>query len=108
MTGTWAVVELEAVDARTKSGTGYGMRYCWVCRFNRQGEISEVRAYLDTELLDRRMAEASLKDAEDTLGRKICGANIESTSSLTTFSPTSPIVRSDLLCTRQNTDVEHK
>ena len=31
--------------------------YCWVVKFNEDGMITRVRAYIDTELLTRAMAQ---------------------------------------------------
>ncbi|KAF2161821.1 hypothetical protein M409DRAFT_69615 [Zasmidium cellare ATCC 36951] len=47
----WAVVELEA-DAVCKNGMKYPQRYAWVMRFNESGIIVQVRAYLDSLLLE--------------------------------------------------------
>jgi uncharacterized protein len=49
-------VELEAIDAVCKNGLRYDMSYVWVCRFEK-GKIARVRAYLDTDLLNRAMKE---------------------------------------------------
>ena len=53
--GEWAVVELEALSTAL-NGMPFANRYCWVCRF--AGEtIVEVRAYLDSALVARLLAE---------------------------------------------------
>jgi len=49
-------VELEAIDAVCRNGLRYDMRYVWVCGFEK-GKIVKVRAYLDTDLLNRAMKE---------------------------------------------------
>ena len=50
----WATAELEAIDATCRNALPYPMRYCWVVRFGEHsGNIEEVRAYLDTELLTK-------------------------------------------------------
>jgi hypothetical protein len=35
----------------------YDMVYCWIVRFNKDGKIDPVRAYLDTDLLTRAIEE---------------------------------------------------
>ena len=53
--GESAVVELEALSTAL-NGVPFANRYCWVCRF--AGEtIVEVRAYLDSALVARLLAE---------------------------------------------------
>ena len=53
--GEWAVVELEALSTAL-NGMPFANRYCWVCRF--VGDtIVEVRAYLDSALVARLLAE---------------------------------------------------
>ncbi|ETN43423.1 uncharacterized protein HMPREF1541_02582 [Cyphellophora europaea CBS 101466] len=55
---TTAVVEMKAIDAECQNGMEYDMRYCWICKFDDASEtIEEVRAYLDTDLLRRVIAE---------------------------------------------------
>jgi uncharacterized protein len=49
--GDWAVVELQAM-ATAKNGLRFDNRYCWVIRFA-GGKIVEVRAYLDSALVQR-------------------------------------------------------
>lgn len=49
--GDWAVVELRS-DATARNGLRFDNRYCWVCRFS-EGRIIEVRAYLDSALVQR-------------------------------------------------------
>jgi uncharacterized protein len=49
--GDWAVVELQSM-ATAKNGMRFDNRYCWVCRFD-GGKIVEVRAYLDSALVQR-------------------------------------------------------
>ena len=51
----WAVAELSAIDAVCKNGLTYDMEYCWVCRFDKNHKIVEVRAYLDSDLLIRAL-----------------------------------------------------
>jgi hypothetical protein len=53
--GDWASVELHG-DAPAKNGMPFDNRYCWVCRFER-GSIVEVRAYLDSALVQRLVDE---------------------------------------------------
>ena len=55
VSGDWAVVELHSL-ATAKNGLRFDNRYCWVCRFA-NGEIIEVRAYLDTALVARLFVE---------------------------------------------------
>lgn len=33
--GEWAVVEMQAVDAKAKAGWDFDNHYCWVCRFQK-------------------------------------------------------------------------
>ena len=49
--GDWAVVELQSM-AVAKNGLRFDNRYCWVVRFA-GGKIVEVRAYLDSALVQR-------------------------------------------------------
>ncbi|MCJ1300722.1 hypothetical protein MMC08_003519 [Hypocenomyce scalaris] len=46
----WVVAEMTA-DSVCKNGMAYNQVYAWVCRFNEEGLIVEVRAYVDTQLL---------------------------------------------------------
>lgn len=55
VSGDWAIVELRA-DAIAKNGLRFDNRYCWLARF-RDGKIVEVRAYLDSALVARVLAE---------------------------------------------------
>ncbi|KAI7084218.1 hypothetical protein KC356_g6933 [Hortaea werneckii] len=48
----WAVVELEA-NAVCKNGMPYPQRYAWVMRFDENGMIVQVRAYLDSALVQK-------------------------------------------------------
>jgi ketosteroid isomerase-like protein len=59
--GDRAVVELEALSTAL-NGKPFANRYCWVCRFNDQ-VIVEVRAYLDSALVARTLAENEPTDA---------------------------------------------
>jgi uncharacterized protein len=54
--GTYGVVELAAIDARCQNGMLYDMRYCWVVKYGDDETINEVRAYIDTDLLNRAIA----------------------------------------------------
>jgi ketosteroid isomerase-like protein len=49
--GDWAVVELRSL-ATAKNGFRFDNRYCWVTRFV-DGKIVEVRAYLDSAMVQR-------------------------------------------------------
>jgi len=49
--GDWAVVELQSM-ATASNGLRFNNRYCWVVRFD-GGKIVEVRAYLDSALVQR-------------------------------------------------------
>lgn len=53
----WATVELEAIDAKCRNGMVYDMRYCWNVRFGKDDMIEQVRAFLDTDLLERAIKE---------------------------------------------------
>jgi uncharacterized protein len=55
--GTYAVVELAAMQAKCQNGMDYNMRYCWVCRYGEDEKIHEARAYIDTDLLNRAITE---------------------------------------------------
>ncbi|KAF2095580.1 hypothetical protein NA57DRAFT_79299 [Rhizodiscina lignyota] len=53
----WAAVEL-LCDCKTKNMTDYKQTYCWVTKWkllsdDAEGKIVEVRAYLDTALVDK-------------------------------------------------------
>jgi len=51
----WAVVELRS-DALARNGTPFDNRYCWLVRFVGP-TITEVRAYLDSALVQRVLDE---------------------------------------------------
>jgi uncharacterized protein len=51
VSGDWAVVELES-SAIARNGLRFDNKYCWVTRFA-DGKIVEVRAYLDSALVQR-------------------------------------------------------
>lgn len=53
--GDWAVVELRSF-ATAKNGMSFDNRYCWVMRFE-EDLIVEVRAYLDSALVQRLIDE---------------------------------------------------
>lgn len=53
--GDEAVVELRS-DATARNGLKFDNRYCWVMRFDGE-RIVEVRAYLDSALVARALAE---------------------------------------------------
>ena len=53
----WAAVELKAVDMKTKKGKPYRQHYSWHCRFNTEGRIVEVKAFLDSDLLEKVFVE---------------------------------------------------
>jgi hypothetical protein len=57
-TANWVVAELES-GARARNGMKYDNRYCWLCRFD-GGRIVEVRAYLDSAMVQRLFAENPL------------------------------------------------
>ncbi|KAK3067419.1 hypothetical protein LTS18_001130, partial [Coniosporium uncinatum] len=46
----WATVELRN-EGKTKNGMEYNQTYCWCTRWNQEGKIVQVRAYLDTALV---------------------------------------------------------
>lgn len=50
----WACVELFA-DAVCKDGMEYPQRYSWVMRFDDRGMIVQVRAYLDSALVQKAL-----------------------------------------------------
>lgn len=51
----WAIVELRS-DAVAKNGMRFDNRYCWLARFVGP-TIAEVRAYLDSAMIERVFAE---------------------------------------------------
>lgn len=46
--GNHAAVELKAEDTYCKNGLPFTNEYAWICRFNEENKIVEVRAYMDT------------------------------------------------------------
>ena len=58
--GTTAVVELEALSIAL-NGSPFRNRYCWICRFDND-EIVEVRAYLDSALVQKLLDENERKN----------------------------------------------
>ena len=60
----WGQVVMKSVqeagaEAKLWMATGlkYDMVYCWILNFNEDRKITRVRAYLDTDLLTRAIAE---------------------------------------------------
>jgi len=51
VSGDWAIVELASL-ATAKNGLRFDNKYCWVIRFA-DGKIVEVRAYLDSAMVQR-------------------------------------------------------
>jgi uncharacterized protein len=51
VSGDWAIVELASL-ATAKNGLRFDNKYCWLCRFEK-GKIAEVRAYLDSAMVQR-------------------------------------------------------
>ena len=54
--GDVAIVEL-FTNSEANNGKPFQNEYCWVCRFNTPGLIIQVRAYLDTALVQRTLDE---------------------------------------------------
>lgn len=46
----WAMVEMTNTS-KTKTGLDYNNTFCWATRWNTEGKIVQVRAYLDTALV---------------------------------------------------------
>jgi len=55
ISGDIAAVELEALSTAL-NGAPFNNRYCWVCRFENE-KIVEVRAYLDSALVQKLLDE---------------------------------------------------
>jgi uncharacterized protein len=55
VSGDTAAVELEALSTAL-NGKPFSNRYCWICRFD-EGQIVEVRAYLDSALVQNLLDE---------------------------------------------------
>lgn len=55
LSGDWAVVELES-RTTARNGLPFDNHYCWLTRFE-GGKIVEVRAYLDSALVQRVLDE---------------------------------------------------
>jgi len=55
VSGDTAAVELEALSTAL-NGKPFANRYCWICRFE-SGQIVEVRAYLDSALVQNLLDE---------------------------------------------------
>jgi ketosteroid isomerase-like protein len=56
--GDWAIVELASL-ASAKNGMRFDNKYCWLCRFE-NSQIVEVRAYLDSAMVQRLFDENPL------------------------------------------------
>lgn len=54
--GNVAIVELRALST-ANSGKPFDNTYCWVCTFEDDGQISKVRAYLDSAMVAELFAE---------------------------------------------------
>ncbi|KAF2813439.1 uncharacterized protein BDZ99DRAFT_568642 [Mytilinidion resinicola] len=52
----WVAIESE-FEGEFKNGRPYNQCYAWFLRFDRQGKVVQVKAYLDTALIDRGLAE---------------------------------------------------
>lgn len=52
----WATVELVAI-AECKNGFEFDNTYAWCCRFDEQGTIVQVRAYLDSWMVREAIEE---------------------------------------------------
>jgi uncharacterized protein len=55
VSGDTAAVELEALSTAL-NGKPFRNRYCWICRFA-SGQVVEVRAYLDSALVQKLLDE---------------------------------------------------
>ncbi|PYH93094.1 hypothetical protein BO71DRAFT_328468 [Aspergillus ellipticus CBS 707.79] len=55
-TQPWAVAELES-NGITKKGDKFDNKYAWVFRWNEEGVIEELRAYMDSALVERTIRE---------------------------------------------------
>lgn len=44
---------MKTVGVKTKGGVPYEQHYSWHCRWNEDGKIVEVKAFLDSEQLER-------------------------------------------------------
>ncbi|KAK7540559.1 uncharacterized protein J3D65DRAFT_615699 [Phyllosticta citribraziliensis] len=53
----WAVVELYADGVECKNGLKFENTYAWCMRFNEDGQIVQVRAYLDSALIKQILEE---------------------------------------------------
>ncbi|PWY93209.1 hypothetical protein BO94DRAFT_573379 [Aspergillus sclerotioniger CBS 115572] len=49
----WSAIEMKTVNTRTKSGVPYTQHYSWHCRWNEEGKIVEVKAFLDADHLEK-------------------------------------------------------
>lgn len=54
--GNIAIVELRALST-SNNGKPFDNTYCWVCTFEEDGQISKVRAYLDSAMVAQVFAE---------------------------------------------------
>ena len=50
MDGNTAIVEMRSLST-ANNGEPFNNYYCWIVEFNEQGQITLVRAYLDSELV---------------------------------------------------------
>ncbi|PWY72281.1 hypothetical protein BO70DRAFT_298027 [Aspergillus heteromorphus CBS 117.55] len=55
-TQPWAVAEPES-NGHTRNGTRFDNKYAWVFRWNQEGVIEELRAYMDSALVERTIIE---------------------------------------------------
>ena len=60
VSGDMSAVELEALSTAL-NGKPFANRYCWICRFE-SGKIVEVRAYLDSALVQNVLDENEPKN----------------------------------------------
>jgi len=67
VSGDWAIVELASL-ATAKNGLRFDNKYCWVIRFA-GGKIVEVRAYLDSAMVQRLFDENAPKILASPGGR---------------------------------------
>ncbi|KAK8868958.1 nuclear transport factor 2 family protein [Apiospora arundinis] len=49
----WSAVQLKTVGVKTRSGVPYNQHYSWHVRWSREGKIVEVKAFMDSDHLEK-------------------------------------------------------
>ncbi|KAJ5936892.1 hypothetical protein N7466_003342 [Penicillium verhagenii] len=69
----WVAVELKTVHTRTKLGKKlYSQHYCWLCKFNSEKKITQVRAFIDSSTAESVLSEEKLRQEAAAITPSYC------------------------------------